>query len=219
MERKTRRFGLGDMMILIAALGTGMYGARGLWRMQVEKPGAYWTPITPSWLMAAAMAASIATPLTISCLAFRLRRPRPPRRRLWLQPGTAAMLACMLLFVVKGVEVAGAFAKRNVNVIAGRAARIRVSETTYLLHISPSPPLLWGGSDPTSNGVIWSFDAGCWGVQMAAFAAPCGYSVVAIWLLLVLSGRWRPEKSWIDRLGRVLGVIWIACAVAVSVPL
>src|SRR5262245_28247610 len=77
MERKTRRFGLGDMLILIAALGVGISGARGLWRMQVEKPGSYWTPITPSWLMAAAMVSSMAAPLTLACLALRLRRPRP----------------------------------------------------------------------------------------------------------------------------------------------
>jgi hypothetical protein len=65
--------------------------------------------------MASAMAASAATPLTLACLTFRLRSPRPPRHRLWLQPGTAAMVVCSLLFVVKGVEVAGAFAKRYVN--------------------------------------------------------------------------------------------------------
>jgi hypothetical protein len=219
MERRTRRFGLGDMLILVAALGAGMVGARELWRMQVEKPGSYWTSITPSWLIAASMAASVATPMTLACLAFRLRSPRPPRHRLWLQPGTAAMLACALLFVVKAVDVAGAFARRDVNELAGRAARVRVSDTTYLIHVSPSPLLLLGASVPTSNGVLWSYDAGCWGIQMAAFSAPCGFTVAAIWLLLVLSGRWRPERSWIDRLGRLLGLVWMACAIAVSVPL
>ncbi len=219
MGRKARRFGLGDTMILVAALGAGMYGACGLWRMQVEGPGSYWSSITPSWLLAAAMAASVATPLTLACLAFRLRSPRPTRRRLWLQPGTAAMLACSLLFIVKSVEVAGAFAWRDENDLAGRAARVRVSDTTYLIHVGPPPLLLLGEGVPTSNGVLWSYDAGCWGIQMAAFSAPCGFSVAAIWVLLALSGRWRPERSWIDRLGRLLGVAWIACAIAVSVPL
>lgn len=41
MRRQTRRFGLADMLILIAALGAGMYGARELWQMQVEKPGTH----------------------------------------------------------------------------------------------------------------------------------------------------------------------------------
>src|SRR3954454_15300062 len=85
MEQRTRRFGLADMLILIAALGAGMYGARELWRMLDEKPGSYRTSVTPSWLMAAAMAASVATPMTLACLAFRFRSPRPPRR-LWTHP-------------------------------------------------------------------------------------------------------------------------------------
>jgi hypothetical protein len=34
-------------------------------------------------------------------------------------------------------------------------------------------------------------------------------SVATIWLALALSGRWRSEKSWIDRAGRILGWYWI----------
>jgi hypothetical protein len=30
------------------------------------------------------------------------------------------------------------------------------------------------------------------------------------WATLWLCGRWRPERSWLDRLGRLLGVTWIA---------
>jgi hypothetical protein len=36
-----------------------------------------------------------------------------------------------------------------------------------------------------------------------------GAGVLCSWLMLALSGRWRPEPSWIDRLGRALGVYWI----------
>jgi hypothetical protein len=61
----------------------------------------------------------------------------------------------------------------------GRAARVRVNESSYLLHVSV----------PAPNGVIGSVDLGCWGVAMAAFAAPGGYCVGAVWLLLALSGR------------------------------
>lgn len=36
------------------------------------------------------------------------------------------------------------------------------------------------------------------------------FSVAGAWLTLAMGGRWRPEPSWIDRLGRILGGAWIA---------
>jgi hypothetical protein len=40
-----------------------------------------------------------------------------------------------------------------------------------------------------------------------------GLAVLASWLTLRAGGWWRAEPSWIDRLGRALGVLWIAEAV------
>jgi len=37
-------------------------------------------------------------------------------------------------------------------------------------------------------------------------------SVAIVWLALALSREWRPERSWIDRAGRVTGLIWLATA-------
>ncbi len=36
-----------------------------------------------------------------------------------------------------------------------------------------------------------------------------GPVVAMTWLGLVLSRRWQPEPSWLDRLGRVIGVLWL----------
>jgi hypothetical protein len=36
-----------------------------------------------------------------------------------------------------------------------------------------------------------------------------GLIVMAVWLALALAGSWRAEASWIDRAGRVLGILWI----------
>ena len=36
-----------------------------------------------------------------------------------------------------------------------------------------------------------------------------GPAVAATWLGLVLSRRWRPEPGWIDRIGRLIGVLWL----------
>jgi hypothetical protein len=35
-------------------------------------------------------------------------------------------------------------------------------------------------------------------------------SVALAWLGLALSGRWRAERSWIDRSGRIVGACWLA---------
>lgn len=37
-----------------------------------------------------------------------------------------------------------------------------------------------------------------------------GYAVASVWLMLLLGGRWRPEPSWLDRMGRALGLCFIA---------
>lgn len=41
------------------------------------------------------------------------------------------------------------------------------------------------------------------------YALPIGPAVAATWFALILSGRWRPERGWIDRLGFAIGVFWI----------
>jgi hypothetical protein len=43
-----------------------------------------------------------------------------------------------------------------------------------------------------------------------------GVLVAACWVTLVLAGRWRPEPSWVDRSGRVLGVIAILGSIALG---
>jgi hypothetical protein len=40
-------------------------------------------------------------------------------------------------------------------------------------------------------------------------ANDAGFSVLAAWFALVLAGRWRPEPTWVDRTGRVLGLFSI----------
>jgi hypothetical protein len=36
-----------------------------------------------------------------------------------------------------------------------------------------------------------------------------GEGVIICWITLALTGCWRPEPSWIDRTGRIVGVVWI----------
>jgi hypothetical protein len=36
-----------------------------------------------------------------------------------------------------------------------------------------------------------------------------GAAVLGAWSVMAISGRWKSQPSWIDRTGRVLGIIWI----------
>ena len=36
-----------------------------------------------------------------------------------------------------------------------------------------------------------------------------GSLIISAWLVLAVSGGWRPEASWIDRAGRLLAIAWI----------
>jgi hypothetical protein len=48
-----------------------------------------------------------------------------------------------------------------------------------------------------------------WGCVLIG-TSQAGVAVLWCWLTMALSGRWRPEPSWIDRAGRLLGAAWIA---------
>jgi hypothetical protein len=39
---------------------------------------------------------------------------------------------------------------------------------------------------------------------------PLAAAVFGVWAVLLLDRRWRPEPTWIDRLGRFLGLYWLA---------
>lgn len=46
-----------------------------------------------------------------------------------------------------------------------------------------------------------------------------GFGVLASWTGSILDGSWRPERSWIDRMGRVLGVGWITFSIPSAILL
>jgi len=46
---------------------------------------------------------------------------------------------------------------------------------------------------------------------------PIAAAVLGTWSLLIFNRRWRPEPSWIDRLGRCLGIYWLAAGLLVPI--
>ena len=44
-----------------------------------------------------------------------------------------------------------------------------------------------------------------------------GFAVAGAWFALLLSGRRRPEPTWLDRLGRAIGWLWLGLSVVLWV--
>jgi hypothetical protein len=42
------------------------------------------------------------------------------------------------------------------------------------------------------------------------YGIPAGPAVAASWIALILGRCWRPERGWIDRMGRSIGCFWLA---------
>lgn len=170
---KGRRFTLLDVMILIAATAAGLAFVRftlpDTWRQFGARRG---PPSRWSWLVKATGFGAIGTSPLVACWslalsALRLRRPRPPWRRLRGRPGFVAGVAAGI-----GSAFGGAIF------------------VPYYLNHQP------GGE--------WAL--------LASY--PMGYAIAGAWAALALTGRWRPTPDWFDRLGRALGVYWIALFVA-----
>jgi hypothetical protein len=224
MARSTRRFGMGDLMLLIVALAVGMWGARSLARELTAGPASFFPQFTPSRLIVASLLSSFATPLTLAFLAIRLRRPRPLWKRVSLQPGTAALIACTLIFVVRTFEVGAALAAPHVapSLNFPSLPLASNSQTVYQIRASNATYLTFSkvrDSDDV-NLMSWLkvYCSGCYALGVASYSYPCGYAVAGVWMVLAISGRWRPEKSWIDRGGRVLGLTWISITIMTALP-
>lgn len=56
-------------------------------------------------------------------------------------------------------------------------------------------------------------------VQFAQFALFAGHDIAFAWLIQLATGVWRPSPDWVDRIGRLLGVVWLGLWFAASVGL
>jgi hypothetical protein len=128
---------------------------------------------------------------TLSILVLGFRRPRPCWARLVRQPGLVAafVAAAILTWRLIGFATMCARVIGNVSVAAWQPRHFQ----GFGCFIGGNPGLLLFDTDHFVNTM-----------------AMIGAAVAASWLLLLVSGQWRPERSWNDRFGRVLGWYWIA---------
>jgi hypothetical protein len=184
---KPRPFGLTDAMILVVAAVAALSVNRLNWPGFVQR----WRHPVDAHdsiehildLVMPHLAAG-----TIALLVIRLRSPRPPCRRLARQPGT---VACMV-----GLAVLLAIACwLGMTAVTGRVPEFSEHATRAGGHSAGSFPLF-----PFS------------GRSLVAYGDRIGFAVAGAWLSLWLSGRWRAEPTWIDRLGRTVGWLWLLIA-------
>ncbi len=179
-----RRFTLFDAMALVAAIAAGLALARewvrtttmmGILASPEEGLLSDLAPLTRQVVLGW----PVVTMATLALVALRLRRPRPPRRRLFAPPG---VVACVVVVCVVGLDL---------------AHYVLIEIEDYFQY--PQPQHV----------------AGRWReMEMRAFqtvaSTSVGFAVAASWLAMALARRWRPERSWIDRAGIVVGWLWIA---------
>ena len=119
---------------------------------------------------------------TVAVLFLGLRRRRSSRRLL-LGPGLAACagaVPAMALWVLDRIAEAAAFAGSNRGLNA------------------------WDGFVNALTGGY-----GFW-MDLIQRPSGIGMAVAGAWSWLLLSGRWRSQPTWIDRLGRALGFYWLS---------
>jgi hypothetical protein len=63
--------------------------------------------------------------------------------------------------------------------------------------------------------IIWRM--GYWSVLLGHPPTAIGLLILCVWNLLVISGSWKAEPTWLDRVCRMLGVCWIVWAVIESI--
>jgi hypothetical protein len=199
-----RKFLLSDAIVLVAATALGL---------AVVKP--YYAAMTPlrwippfsfssrflGWIEVIWVCLVLASPFamvwTLAILGLTVGRPRAPWRRLVRQPGLVAGLMAAL---VLGVRLPG-FATMCARVMGQPNLGVRNVTGVGGEGIGRGGGAFMG----LPSGYLW-FDADHFLNTMAMI----GVAVGSGWMLLLVSGRWRPERSWIDRAGRVLGWFWIA---------
>jgi hypothetical protein len=150
-----------------------------------------------SWTIPFAMTATLTLPV------LRLRRPRPPLRRLFRQPGLVACAAAVIAMVFRTGQLTTYYL---LEFLTKPASPFRLPSPPFLVRVPVMGSRTWG--ETIHDIVLESFP---FQISPTVTAA-----VIVAWTMLWASGRWRPERGWLDRAGRLLGWYWIAQGILIG---
>jgi hypothetical protein len=189
-----RRCTVLDVMVLVAATAIGLALVRS-YSLQAMSMDFTPIPSVPRLMLTiwACILAAFPLPVlwSIALFALGLRPPRASLHRLVRQPGFVAAGAVTL---VAAIRLAG-FLMLIARSLGNRSSTLGFFDGFILRD-------LFRGPVPVSA----IYDS----AYFAATAFGTSTAVAAAWLLLAVSGRWRSQPDWLDRLGRGLGIFWIA---------
>ena len=186
-----RLFNLMDAMVLVAATAAGLGIARGiqdaLWRFTDASVNA--GPIGPALLLAArwtvlAYPCLVALTVALLLLLFRSQRFRPDLADLLNRPGATACGAAAMAIALGMVNLA-----------------------VLILVVMARSGTPWN-----SKEMIEAF-VDAVRLNIGVELGMPGLAVTVAWSMLALSGRWRSEPNWLDRVGRSLGLVWVVLTV------
>jgi hypothetical protein len=148
------------------------------------------------------------TAWTVAVLILALRAPRPAWRKLARKPGTAAcgIATLVLIAVFAGISLESILT----SCLGGGPGPTSATAPGEAPMTSPVTPAS-GAPVPvveTSLQALWS--SLCSQFSSSAYAED---TIAGAWLIMAIGGWWRPERSWIDRLGRTVGATWITLMV------
>jgi hypothetical protein len=201
----SRKFSIFDLMILVAA------SAVGLWLMHHSPPylwpgGAAYGPESSVFRIWKVTLGSFPflIPLAPTFLILHLRRPRPPLRRLSLRPGFAACLAATFGL---GTGCLMQAIREVVDRMTRPGAVVRLPSPPFVALAATAPD----AAEPMGATTNWLSRILLVPIEHGHSPA-IATAVAVIWALLAIGRRWRPQPTWMDRGGRLVGLAWIACA-------
>ena len=177
-----RKFAIGDLMILVAGSALGCAWTRANWSSSGKRlVVATWAGWWNDWPTAIQLPTPLLFSLGFSALLCRFLPPRPPFAQIVRQPGVIAL--AILAFVL------------SLNVLwLGVEALFDFFDFFDRIEGTPIPFVL-----PNADELF---------VYQVVGTAP---SLIICWILqrTIPQWGWWPERSWIDRTGRTLGVTLI----------
>lgn len=182
-----RRLTVLDAMVLVAATAVGLAWTRLTfheWNELLPETGIIDESTTVQALWHwSDLAVPCLTSWSVGLSLLWLRRPRVAAGRLLRMPGAVACAAVM----------------------ASLVSTLLFSAAFY---VSLS-------AHPTTCGWFQRFPDWLYDLEdsFSRYARPNAHAVAVCWLILLFSRRWRAQPTWLDRTGRVVGLLWLIAGV------